>query len=118
MENNLRLIKLFQNEQGTLLNKVRHSTADYSISPNYYLPTLISAPFNLTDIPPYVLTIFTSATGSTRPRSTRHQGLLSARVCVHLLRSGLLFPSTALRAGFEPLNVLDCLVGWKRAILL
>ena len=115
MENNLRLIKLFQNEQGTLLNKVRHSTADYSISQNYYLPTLISAPFNLSGNLS-LLTIFTSATGSTRPRSTRHQGLLSALVCVHLLMYEFLFPSTALLA--EPLYVLDSLVGWKRAILL
>ena len=116
MENNLRLIKLFQNEQGTLLNKVKQLITVSSFT--YYLPTLISAPFNLRATLPYLLTIFTSATGSTRPRSTRHQGLLSLRVCVHLLMYGLLFPSTALLAGFDLRHVLDCLVGLKRAILL
>ena len=47
------------------------------ISHNYYLPTLISAPFNL-PASESLLSIFTSATGSTRPRSTLHQGSLSS----------------------------------------
>ena len=55
------------------------------ISHTYYLPTLISAPFNLSPQQSPLLSIFTSATGSTRPRSTLHQGSLSWLVCVHLL---------------------------------
>ena len=55
------------------------------ISHTYYLPTLISAPFNLSPQQSPLLSIFTSATGSTRPRSTLHQGSLSWLVCVHLV---------------------------------
>ena len=55
------------------------------ISHTYYLPTLISAPFNLSPQQSPLLSIFTSATGSTRPRSTLHQGSLSLSVCAHLL---------------------------------
>ena len=84
-------------EQGTNLNSQGKAT-DYSISHTYYLPTLISAPFNLFPQQSPLLSIFTSATGSTRPRSTRHQGLLSSRVCVHLPIIVPLFPSTALLA--------------------
>ena len=69
------------------------------ISHTYYLPTLISAPFNLFPQQSPLLSIFTSATGSTRPRSTLHQGLFSSLVCVHLLMSVSLFPSTALLDG-------------------
>ena len=69
------------------------------ISHTYYLPTLISAPFNLSPQQSPLLSIFTSATGSTRPRSTLHQGLFSSLVCVHLLMSVSLFPSTALLDG-------------------
>ena len=47
------------------------------ISHTYYLPTLISAPFNLFPQQSPLLSIFTSATGSTRPRSTLHQGSFS-----------------------------------------
>ena len=55
------------------------------ISYTYYLPTLISAPFNLSPQQSPLLSIFTSATGSTCPRSTLHQGSLSLSVCAHLL---------------------------------
>ena len=55
------------------------------ISHTYYLPTLISAPSNLFPQQSPLLSIFTSATGSTRPRSTLHQGSLSCLVCVHLV---------------------------------
>ena len=51
----------------------------------YYLPTLIWAPFNLPPQQSPLLSIFTSATGSTRPRSTLHQGSLSWLVYVHLV---------------------------------
>ena len=94
LKNNFKLIKIFQNEFGTLLNKVK----EHSISHAHNLPTLISAPSNLVACE-FLLSIFTSATGSTRPRSTLHQGSLSGLVCVHLLMSVFLFSSTALRAG-------------------
>ena len=97
MENILKLIKIFQNEQGTTFEQGR--ATDNSIFHTYYLPTLISAPFNLSPQQSPLLTIFTSATGSTRPRSTLHQGLLSLLVCVHLPMPVSLFPSTALLAG-------------------
>ena len=86
------------------------------ISHTYYLPTLISAPSNLAACWS-LLSIFTSATGSTRPRSTLHQGSLSVLVCVHVLDCEPLFPSTALLA-YLLLYVLDWEVGLKRAILL
>ena len=97
MKNILKLIKIFQNEQGTLLNKVEQLiTASPTLT--YYLPTLISAPFNLSPQQSPLLTMFTSATGSTRSRSTRHQGSLSSVVCVHLFMAVALFPFTALLA--------------------
>ena len=95
LKNNFKLIKIFQNEFGTLLNKVK----EHSISHTHNLPTLISAPFNLAPQQAPLLSIITSATGSTRPRSTLHQGLFSSLVCVQLLMSVSLFPSTALLAG-------------------
>ena len=69
----------FYKKQRSILHTflLRNLKTEAMISHTYYLPTLISAPFNLYPQQSPLLSIFTSATGSTRPRSTLHQGSLS-----------------------------------------
>ena len=81
------------------------------------LPTLISNKLKLCSQQSPLLTTYTSVTGSTRPRSTLHQGLCSSRVCVHVKPTSyivLLFPSTALLLT-PPHVVLVCFVGFRNA---
>lgn len=77
-----------------------------------YSPTLISAPFNLPPQQSPLLRMKTSETGTTCSRSTFHQGLVDALVCVQCIFN--FFPLTAILAYWKSYK-LDWSVGFSRA---